>query len=237
MGSPVKGVQEIILRVPWNFRFRAGQYLEIELPDGHSIPLSIASAPHRLPELHLHYRSTPGLVEAQLLDERLAQLDQGDDLAIRGPFGSVCMQTPLAEPLLIIAGGTGGAQAMGLLDQLLAEPPSQPVILLWCADSGGDLYRRRWLESLDRAWLTAECIVDANREASNLGLQWLRAQAPTLGHHQIILSGSPGFVYAAVDVLEAGGISQQQMASDVFDYSPRESPRESPGPGQPPETA
>ena len=50
-GAPV---QRIVLRMPDRFRFRPGQYLEVLHPDG-PVPMSIASAPHRLPELHLHY--------------------------------------------------------------------------------------------------------------------------------------------------------------------------------------
>jgi len=206
------------LNVSAEFAFRAGQYLEVELGDDDRIPLSIASSPHRLPQLHLHYRSTPGLTEAHRFDELLAE---GGTLAIHGPFGTACLPEPLRAPLLIIAGGTGGGQALGLLDDLLAEPPSHPVSLLWCADRSEDLYRRGWLESLDHDWLTSECIADARRDAANRGLVWLRDRAPTLANHRIILSGSPGFVYSAVDVLLPAGVLLEQMASDVFAYAPR----------------
>ena len=224
-----KGVREIVLTVPPTFTFHAGQYLEIQLPGANAIALSIASAPHRLPAVHLHYRSTPGLSEARLLDELLAQLapsggssgEEHKEVSIRGPFGSVCLNGPLAEPLLIVAGGTGGAQAMGLLDSLLAEPPSQPVSLLWCADDARDLYRRDWLYGLHRTWLTSQCVVDPSRAKENRGLQWLRDRAPGMAEHRVILSGSPGFVYAAVDALQAQGLNPQQMASDVFSYAPR----------------
>ena len=223
-------VQEIVVRVPPSFRFVAGQYLEVMLNDELGIPLSIASAPHRLPELHLHYRSTPGMTEAELLDERLAR---ADDLTIRGPFGTVCLATPITRPLLIAAGGTGGAQALGLLDALLAEPPSQPVIVLWCADRADDLYRSGWLESLEHGWFTSKCIVDASRTAANRALRWLRDEAPRLTHHDIILSGSPTFVYAAADTLQSAGVSPEQMAADVFTYAPRKVS----APNQPSDTA
>jgi CDP-4-dehydro-6-deoxyglucose reductase len=211
-------LQEIVLNVSAEFAFRAGQYLEIELADDDRIPLSIASSPHRLPQLHLHYRSTPGLAEARLFNELLTE---GGALAIHGPFGTACLPTPLRAPLLIIAGGTGGGQALGLLDALLAKPPPQPVSLLWCADRSEELYRRGWLESLDREWLTSKCIADARRDVTNRGLVWLRDRAPTLANHHIILSGSPGFVYSAVDVLLPAGVLLEQMASDVLAYAPR----------------
>jgi len=39
--------------------------------------------------------------------------------------------------------------------------------------------------------------------------------------HQIVLCGSPGFVYAALDTLQAGGVLAEQTRSDVFAYAPR----------------
>lgn len=210
-------VQEITLLMSGDFHFSAGQYLEIELPTGNSLALSIASAPHRLPELHLHYRSTPHDPEAEAFNELLASRD---DLTVHGPFGSVCRETPLARPLLIVAGGTGGAQAMGLLDAFLQDAPLQPVTLLWCADSARDLYRRRWLQSLQAPWLAFECIVDPARTAANLGLQWLRDHAAGLTQHDVILSGSSGFVHTAAATLVAAGLDERQLASDMFDYSP-----------------
>ena len=219
-------LQELTLTLPPDFRFRAGQYLEIEVGDDCRIPLSIASAPHRLPELHLHYRSTPGVRDAALLDGALAS---GEDLAIHGPFGDVCLANPLTGPLLIIAGGTGGGQALGLLDELLVDSPSQPVCLLWCADSSEELYRPDWLQSLGCPWLTVQCIADARRTPANRAMRWLRDHAPEYAAARIILSGSPGFVHAAVEVLQAAGVSRTLMESDVFAYfSDR---------GQPPDTA
>lgn len=37
----------------------------------------------------------------------------------------------------------------------------------------------------------------------------------------IYLSGSPGMVYACVDVLERLGVGNERMFSDVFAYAPR----------------
>jgi len=209
-GNPVR---EIVLTASADFRFCAGQYLEIALPGDLSIPLSIASAPYRLPELHLHYRSTPHLAQAQLLD---ALLEDGQELTISGPYGAICLETPLAQPLLIVAGGTGGAQAMGLLDALLRDPPSAPVTLLWCADHERDLYRSKWLQSLRVAWLSCECIVDPRRSAANLALQWLQSHAEEWGQHRIILSGSAGFVHTAAATLVTAGVDQRQLASDML---------------------
>lgn len=219
--------QRLRLEAPSSFRFAPGQYLCVEHPSG-QIPLSIASAPWRLPELHLHYRSTPGLEQARWMDELLAA---GEDLAITGPAGDVFLELPLREPLLLVCGGTGGAQALGMLDALMHDPPDQPVGLLWCADDTDCLAAARDLPLTELPWLTSEFVTDSNRGADNRGLQRLRELAPSfrglLGSSppdvrpRFVLSGSPGFVYAVTDVLIAAGIAHAQLRSDVYAYAPR----------------
>jgi ferredoxin-NADP reductase len=220
-------VQRLRLQAPPSFRFAPGQYLCVEHASG-QIPLSIASAPWRLPELHLYYRSTPGLEQARWMDELLAA---GGDLVISGPAGDVTLDLPLCAPLVLVCGGTGGAQALGMLDALEHSPPDYPVGLLWCADDDDTLApARAWLKG-QRPWLTAELFVDATRAASNRGLERLRTLAPdfsellgastTAPSLRIILSGSPGFVYAVTDLLTAAGVAAGQLQSDVYAYAAR----------------
>ncbi|MEQ8860634.1 MAG: hypothetical protein RIC56_18485 [Pseudomonadales bacterium] len=212
-------VQRIVLRLADTFTFRAGQYLEVVHPDG-AIPLSIASAPHRLPELHLHYLSMPDTPEAARMD---ALLDASDELEIRGPAGTVALPRSLPAAALIAAGGTGVAQAMSFIDGYLERDPGAPLWLLWCADLESDFYLRQELEALEAPWLQTNLIADAARSSTNRGLRWLREHAGGFRHHdsRIVLAGSPGFVYAAQDALLEAGIAPRQMQSDVFSYAPR----------------
>jgi CDP-4-dehydro-6-deoxyglucose reductase, E3 len=213
-GSPV---QRIVLEMPPLFRFLAGQYVRVIHPEG-PIPLSIASAPRRLPELHLHYRSTPGVVEAARLDELLAA---GDRLELSEPAGEVVLPTPLADPVLIVAGGTGIAQAMSFIDDFQDADPGALVTLLWCIDHPDDAYLADDLAAVEAAWLRWVTIADADRSPANRGLAWLRAQGAEFRDRPVVLAGGPGFVYAAVDALCGIGLKPEQMRSDVFAYAPR----------------
>jgi len=210
-------VQRIVLRMPDAFDFRAGQYLEVVHPDG-AIPLSIASAPERLPQLHLHYRSTPDLDDATRMD---ALLEAGGPLEIRGPGGDVALPRPLGGHALIAAGGTGIAQAMSFIDAWHFVPPTGTVTLLWCADAETDFYLRDELDALDAPWLERVLIADDDRAATNRGLVWLRDRAAGLAGSHVVLAGGPGFVYAAFDALVGAGIEPAQVQSDVFSYAPR----------------
>jgi CDP-4-dehydro-6-deoxyglucose reductase len=215
-------VQRLVLEAPPAFHFAAGQYLEVLHPEG-AIPLSIASGPRRLPELHLHYRSTPGVREAAWMDELL---ESGKPLRIRGPFGNVTAPEDPDAPLLLIAGGTGISQVCSILDELAITTARAPVTMLWCVDDAAELYCRAELEALDRTWLHAEWVVDPRRDADNAGLRRIAAIAVAPATHGrrsdwILLGGSPGFVYAALDVLEDSGIDPGHVYSDVFAYAPR----------------
>ncbi len=181
------------------------------------MPLSIASAPQRLPEIELHYRSTPGSEQAGALDALLAA---ASSLQLRGPFGDVKVEPQASQPLLLVAGGTGASQALSIVETLSLSGATAPVTLLACADSEADFYFRNRLASTPHPRLQTHLVVDKRRNADNAGLGWLRARAPS-ETERIILCGSPAFVYAAADALTAGGCEEAQLESDVFAYAPR----------------
>ena len=149
--------------------------------------------------------------------------EQGkSDINISGPCGEVVLVNVPDRPLLMVAGGTGASQAAGFIDYLLVTQPIHDVTILFCADTDSDLYLRPWLENLDVPWLNTAFIADARRTKENRSLIWLSERAQWLADYRIILSGSPGFVYSAADVLTNSGIAASALESDVFGYAPRE---------------
>jgi CDP-4-dehydro-6-deoxyglucose reductase len=218
-------VQQIVLRLTDThsstenqFVFQAGQYLEIIHPDGTAIPLSIASSPLLLPDLHLHYQSMPGAQEASLLDGLLAT---AQTLTIRGPAGEVYVEAAETRSLLLICGGTGTSQALSIIQDTQLRGSNRRVTLLACADTDQGFYFRPLLESLGADWLETAYRADATRTPENLGMRWLAENVQRHADRRIIVCGSPPFVYAAADVLVAAGIATAALESDVFAYSPR----------------
>jgi len=210
------GVSRIALTMSEQFRHKAGQYLCIVHPDGTSIPLSIASAPRRLPALELHYRSTPGSSEAARLDELLK--DAARTLQIDGPHGDVYVDEPPVTELWLIAGGTGVAQAFGIVEHLRGETSQVPVHLIWSVAAQTELYCEADLRDV-ADWVDFRSLVDAAPHG-NAAVHWLRqCNAPPRG--RIILCGGPGFVYAVADALSALGVAPPALESDVFGYAPR----------------
>ncbi len=213
--------QIITLAVDSGYRFRAGQYLEVVAPGDVRIPLSIASAPGRLPEIELHYRSTPGLPEAEAMDNLL----HAEMLCITPAQGDVRAGAP-QQDVLIVAGGTGAAQAFSCAEYRSANSTGGRTDIVWCADSAEDLYETERLGGYPD--VTLHTIVDDRRTPANEGLVWLRDNAASYATRNrpedgayVLLAGGPAFVYAALDVMLAEGIHQAQCHADVFSYAPR----------------
>ena len=150
-------------------------------------------------------------------------LQNGDTLEVRGPAGDVTLRVPLRAPALIVAGGTGIAQAMSFIDAFTAAAPGALITLLWCADDETDFYLREELAGLQVPWLEHVLVADPERTADNRGLVWLAQHgAAFAGESRVVLAGGPAFVYAAFDTLTAAGVAPGQIQSDVFSYAPRE---------------
>ncbi|NKC00563.1 MAG: hypothetical protein GKR90_19015 [Pseudomonadales bacterium] len=193
--------------------FLAGQYLLARHPNGVEVPLSIASSPHALPLLELHYRSTPGDPLAEAFDELLQQ----ESVSFSAPQGR--LRCPDTGHLLIIVGGTGASTAFCLGRYRADIACKDPTTIFWCADASEDLYATETLSNL--ANTTFAAIVDSRRDENNTGIKWLVDNADPNQHQTVILSGSPGFVYAATDALLGLNFSLSQLSSDVYDYAPR----------------
>lgn len=211
-GQPV---QQIVLRLRDNYSFRAGQYLQVQAPDGMLIPLSIASAPTRLPEIELHYRSDPNMPEAAAMDD----LVTGSTLSFTRARGDVRCGAP-HQALFIIAGGSGAAQAFSCAEYRAATYATGPTTVLWCADKAQDIYHREILEGYGGVEL--HIIVDDRRTPDNEGLTWLRDHCEGYKNAYVVLAGGPGFVYTTTDVLLAQGFARDQLHADVYTYAPRE---------------
>jgi CDP-4-dehydro-6-deoxyglucose reductase len=209
-------VQQLLLNAT-GFRFDAGQYLHVHA-GSRRLPLSIASAPTRLPELELHYRSTPGDEDAAALD---ALLPQARELTLEGPQGNVVVTEPTREPLTLIAGGIGVSQAASIIEQLADTGRQRRSVKLWWSLAVPDAkYPVAVVERVSQeAWFSHETLYDDPAAGTNAALARIRAGRIDPGRY--ILCGAPGFVYSCAEGLLARGVSRDALRSDVFDYAPR----------------
>ncbi|MCB8890462.1 NAD(P)H-flavin reductase [Vreelandella malpeensis] len=233
LGVTLKGDPAAIDHLP-------GQYLELALDSHTWVPFSIAS--HRRGDgvIELHIQHRPERENSARL-RRLLTLS--GELDVRLPGGECVLDMTSTRPLLLIAAGTGFAQMKAIVEAVLEAQPRRGVFIWWAAREHDDLYAEQlasdWAARFDNVHFhavteleLARPLAESPRIAHHQGRidDVLERALPTLGFDDarvavaecdVYLSGSPGMVYACVDVLEAHGVSAQRLFSDVFAYAPR----------------
>ena len=205
---------------------RAGHYLLLHHPDGSTIPFSIASPPHELPALTLHYRPTPGSDDARRMDEILAR---PGPVTVDLPHGTCGVDADLLRPLVMLAGGTGIAQARSIALEI-ADQATADVHLYWGARTEADLYARTEFDALAAraARFTWTGAVETPAEGLRSGTvaavvaEDVAAGTLDLGAVDVLLCGGPPMVWATVAQLRGCGLTEARTRSDVFDYAPRD---------------
>lgn len=208
-----------------------GQYLELKLDDDTWVPFSIANAHVGDGTLELHIQHWP---ERENSARLRALIQVAERLTLHLPGGDCVLDSDSRRPLLLIAAGTGFAQMKAIIEASLHEAPERPIELWWAARERRDLY----LESLPREWAAAhptfrfhvvterlpETPVAGERVIAHRGRidEALALDLADAGGQDVYLSGSPGMVYACVDVLASLGLEASRTFSDVFAYAPRQ---------------
>ena len=134
------------------FDFQSGQYVRLKVPGTEQWrSYSIASAPRDLPRLEFLVRIIPAGAMSQYLRTRARV---GDLLELEGPRGAFVLR-PRRAAHLFVAGGTGLAPILSLLDATRRQPgPRAPSLLSFGCSSAEDFFYRDELEI--RQWWMPE---------------------------------------------------------------------------------
>lgn len=120
------------------FDFVPGQFVQVRVPGTDRWrSYSMASGPGDMPALELLIR----ILDHGLMSEYLrAEAEVGDLVELEGPYGSFQLQKSKA-PHVFVAGGTGLAPFLSMLDRIRSYSGTKPDIVLnfGCAD-GGDVF-------------------------------------------------------------------------------------------------
>ncbi|MGO2146996.1 MULTISPECIES: NAD(P)H-flavin reductase [Halomonas] len=223
-GVTLKGRAESMQHAP-------GQYLELKLDDNTWVPFSIASAEQGDGVIELHIQHWPERDNSVRLRNLLQVANQ---LTLRLPGGECVVDAQSERPLLLIAAGTGFSQMKAIVEATLRDQPERPISLWWAAREHRDLYAEslatEWAQRYPNVTFKAvtefpltEPLASGERIHHHQGRVdlVLEKAALTFSDYDVYLSGSPGMVYACLDVLEARGVVSERVFSDVFAYAPR----------------
>src|SRR3989338_8954625 len=133
---------EVTLRLDSPLFFEAGQSIELCLAEAASLDkredcqkFSIVSSRSSDKSLTVVLRDTSSNFDSALLN-----LPVGSKIAIRGPFGNLCLHQDNKE-VVFVAGGIGVAPFMSMIQVHLDKNPNAPITLLYAnANSNRAIY-------------------------------------------------------------------------------------------------
>ena len=197
--------------------FLPGQYVNVTVPgtDKHR-SYSFSSAPGAQEATFL-IRNLPGGVMSSYLGQRA---QPGDSVTLTGPMGAFYLR-PVARAQLWLAGGTGLAPFLSMLEQMAAQGTDQPVTLYYAVTRAADLVELDRVQALaDRIGnVTVITILAADEDAHDRkGFVTDHVTAADLkgGDCDVYLCGPPPMVDAVRGHFEALGVAPANFYYEKF---------------------
>ena len=177
--------------------FLPGQYVNILVPGTDSTRSYSFSTGPTVENASFLVKITPGGLMSDYLSER-AQV--GDTLELTGPMGSFFLRTQ-QRPALLLAGGTGLAPLLSILEKMRADGSELPVHLIYGVSSDADLVELDTLHTYTELlpqFTFDYCVADQGSSAPNKGYVTGLIEPAHLddGNVDVYLCGPPPMVEA-----------------------------------------
>ncbi|MCA8882076.1 MAG: ring-hydroxylating dioxygenase ferredoxin reductase family protein [Rhodobacteraceae bacterium] len=204
--------------------FLPGQYVNITVPgtDAHR-SYSFSSAPGAEEGTFL-IRNMPG----GLMSGYLARAKPGDRVDLTGPMGAFYLR-PITRPQLWLAGGTGLAPFLAMLEQASTSGSDHPITLYYAVTRAADLVELERVQDLagkigDVTVVTILAAADEDHERKGFVTDHVTAEELNGGDVDVYLCGPPPMVEAVRQHFNTLGV---QPASFLFEkFNPTEAPAE-----------
>ncbi len=208
---------ELALEVPPEApAFLPGQYVNIHVPGSEQVrSYSFSSAPGERRMTFL-IKQVPGGLMSGWLDGAAP----GQPLEMSGPLGSFYLR-PVDRPLLLLAGGTGLAPFLAMLETLARHPVDQPVHMLYGVTRDADLVLVDRLEAYARripgfSYATCVAAQDARHPRKGYVTDHLGAELLHDGEVDVYLCGPPPMVEAVQKHFKAAAIEPRAFHYEKF---------------------
>jgi CDP-4-dehydro-6-deoxyglucose reductase, E3 len=190
--KPAPDVAVLGLRLPMNenFRFLAGQYIDILLKGGKRRSYSLATRPDSagVTALEIHVRHTPG---GAFTDQVFSTLKVRDLLRFEGPLGSFYLREESDKPIILLASGTGFAPIRAIAEYAAEKKIARPMTLYW----GGRLKRDLYQFDIAAAWPHVKFVPVLSEEKWDGRMGFVHRAVmedfPDMSGHQVYACGAP----------------------------------------------
>lgn len=201
--------------------YRPGQFARLTLDglDDVTRSYSFATPPSADGRVQFFVRHVPGgRFSGHVHREDLV----GQGLAVEGPDGDFWLREGEA-PLILVAGGSGLAPILALLQAAADAGCARPATLLFGARTRRDLYALDAIEAIAERWNASFHFVPVLSEVDDDD-EWPGARGLVTAHigahlaprSHAYLCGPPAMVDAAIDVLAERGVDRDDMHFDRF---------------------
>jgi NAD(P)H-flavin reductase/ferredoxin len=201
--------------------YKAGQFanLAIEGLPGVARSYSFASPSHRNAEVSFFVRKVPGGQFSSLVNDTDVL---GKSVRVDGPRGDFWLRAGDA-PLLFVAGGSGLAPILAILEEAVAAGVTRAATLLFGAREAKDLYALEQIERIAKEWRGdfrfVPVLSAAEHDESWTGARGLVTEKITevlgTGAHAY-LCGPPAMIDGAIELLRQRGVAREHIHFDRF---------------------
>jgi len=205
---------------PKHPNFLAGQYVKVEIPDcGESRSYSFSSAPGAARAAFVVRNVPNGKMSGYLS----GQAQPGQRIGLTGPYGSFYLREP-QRPVLFLAGGTGIAPFLSMLEVLKARSCSEPVRLVYGVTHDSDLVALDKLEEVQNElpdFSFRTCVADATSQHPRKGYVTAHLDAEWLndGDVDVYVCGPVAMVEAVQSWLREGRLEPTNFYYEKFSAS------------------
>ena len=199
--------------------FLPGQYVHLGIPGSDQRrSYSFANAPHAAERMEFYIK----VLERGVMSEYVTGAAKlGDEVPVTGPFGRFYLRPP-ERPLVMVAGGTGLAPMLSMLDHLVHDGGTgQPIHLLCGANTRDELFGLDRLKGYAEKGLklsTEFAVVEPDGEwqgAKGHVTELLRPDLVASGA-DVYLCGPPPMIEAGQSWLAAQGVDQGRIHVEKF---------------------
>jgi Na+-transporting NADH:ubiquinone oxidoreductase subunit F len=222
----IKGLKLEILSPEEGIKFKAGQYVQLEVPKYEKTKgtefraYSIASSAQESGALELMITKVPdGAVSVFVHD----YLKEGQELTLRGPFGDFMLHDSDRE-ILLIATGSGLAPIRSILFQLVKEQSPRKTTFFFGARNAKDLMYFDQLKELEGKLPDYEFVPALSRPTEEDGWEGETGRVTDLikrrvekgAAKDVYICGNPEMVEDCVELLKEKGIPEERIFFDKF---------------------
>jgi NAD(P)H-flavin reductase len=218
-------IVELRVALEQPMQYAAGQYAMLRaahLDRAREYSFATAPAEGGNREVVFFVRLTPGGAFTGWLFDRPRV---GEVLEVSGPAGDFWLRSADA-PLLFVAGGSGLAPVLSVLEAVARAQVRRDAVMLFGARTQHDLYKLDEIAALSARWagsfqflpvLSHEPADSDWSGARGLVTDFLEPRyVPDIASRHAYLCGPPGMIDAAIGVLSAAGVSAAHIHYDKF---------------------